>query len=310
MSERPPLSVVIATRDRAAHLAVCLTRLADVLGRDDELIVVDSCSRDGETGRVATEHGARVVTMPVPGASAARNAGWRAATHELVAFVDDDVVVQPGWADAMARRLAHAGVAFVTGWIGIPPGQEDVPGPLPLMVEPEPRSLTVHTEGAFGAGANWGARRSALETVGGFDERLGPGRWWAAAEDVDLFDRLVVAGLDGAYDPDVRIDHDMWRGRRERLRLHWRYGKGMGARLAKLSALDAARFRRELRDALWTYGARSLARELGDRWWGGALCTMLRLTSTVMGMALGWVSVRRGASVRAPGAQLAGDQQR
>ena len=310
MSARPALSVVVASRDRAAHLADCLARLGDVLGADDELVVVDSCSRDAQTARVAADHRAHLVTMSVPGASSARNAGWRAAAHELVAFVDDDVQVHPGWADAMARRLAQPGVSFATGWIGIPPGQEDVPGPLPLMVDPQPRQLTVDTEGAFGAGANWGAHRAALEAVAGFDERLGPGRWWAAAEDVDLFDRLVIAGFDGWYDPDIKIDHDMWRGRRERLTLHWRYGKGMGARLAKLSTLHAGRFRRELRDALWTYGVRSLVREVGDRWWGGALCTTARLTSTVMGLVVGWVSVRRGASVRAPGPQLARDEHR
>lgn len=300
--ERPPLSVVIASRDRARQLDECLSRLAAVVGPDDEVVVVDSCSRDDSTRDTAARHGATVVTMPAPGASSARNAGWRAARHELVAFLDDDVMVQPGWADAMAVALSREGVAFVTGWIGVPPGQEDVPGPLPLMIAPEPRALTVRTEGAFGAGANWGARKSALDAVGGFDERLGPGRWWAAAEDVDLFDRLVIAGNSGWYDPGVRIDHDMWRGRRERLTLHWRYGKGMGARLAKLAALDRGRFRREGRDALWTYGTRSLVRELADRWWGGALCTVLRLTSTLMGLAVGWVTVRRTASVRATSA--------
>jgi len=297
--ERPPLSVVIASRDRAGQLDECLRRLQGVVGSDDEIVVVDSASRDDSTRRTATAYDATVVSMPAPGASSARNAGWRAARHELVAFLDDDVMVHRGWADAMAAALARDGVAFVTGWIGVPPGQEEVPGPLPLMIEPEPRLLTAETKGAFGAGANWGAMKSALESVGGFDERLGPGRWWAAAEDVDLFDRLVIAGQSGCYDPGVRIDHDMWRGRRERLTLHWRYGKGMGARLAKLAALDSRRFRRECRDALWTYGTRSLVREVADRWWGGALCTVLRLTSTTMGLAVGWVTVRRDASVRA-----------
>jgi glycosyltransferase involved in cell wall biosynthesis len=297
--ERPPLSVVIASRNRARQLDECLRRLHAVVGPADEVVVVDSCSSDDSTRRTAIARGASVVTMAAPGASSARNAGWRAARHELVAFLDDDVMVRSGWADAMAVALSQDGVAFVTGWIGVPAGQEDVPGPLPLMIDPEARPLTAATEGAFGAGANWGARRSALETVGGFDERLGPGRWWAAAEDVDLFDRLVIAGLPGRYDPRIRIDHDMWRGRRERLTLHWRYGKGMGARLAKLAALDRGRFHRERRDALWTYGTRSLGHELAARWWGGALCTGLRLTSTLMGLAVGWVTVRRGASVRA-----------
>lgn len=295
--DRPPISVVIATRDRPGHLDRCLRRLGDVVGPDDEILVVDSASRDDQTRSIAESHGATVVSMSVPGASRARNAGWRAARHDLVAFVDDDVIPHSDWADAMARALADPTAAFVTGWIGVPPGQEDLPGPLPLMIVPDARPLTPETSDAFGAGANWGAQRDALAAVGGFDERLGPGRWWAAAEDADIFDRLVLSGHLGRYDPTVRIDHDMWRGRRERLRLHWRYGKGMGARLSILAALDRRRFRRETRDALWSYGTRSLMRELGDRWWGGAACTVLRLTSTVMGLAVGWVALRPTASL-------------
>ena len=59
---------------------------------------------------------------------------------------------------------------------------------------------------AFGAGANWGVRRTGLDAVGGFDERLGPATWFAAAEDADLYDRLVLAGYVGRYCPDVRVD--------------------------------------------------------------------------------------------------------
>lgn len=298
MNARPPLSVVIATRDRPEQLTACLARLLPVLGPDDEVVVVDSASHGPATGQAAQDADVRCVRLDRPGASAARNAGWRAARSEAVAFVDDDVRVQAGWADGMARALGSPGTWFVTGWIGVPPGQEQVPGPLPLMVDPEPRELTVDSRGAFGAGANWGARRTALDRVGGFDERLGPGRPWAAAEDVELFDRLVVAGLTGRYCPEVAIDHDMWRGRWERVRLHWRYGKGMGARLALLSAAAPARFRRETVDALWRYGLVSLARELRDRWVGGVLCTVARLVATVGGLAVGWVTLRPTGSTR------------
>jgi glycosyltransferase involved in cell wall biosynthesis len=296
--DRPPLSVVIATRDRPGPLATCLAGLTAVLGPDDEVVVVDSASADGRRiGEVAASYGVRCVRLDRAGASLARNAGWRAAAHEQVAFVDDDVHVLPGWADAMARALAAPGIAFVTGWIGVPPGQEDVPGPLPLMVVPHGRELTTATRDAFGAGANWGARRPALLQVGGFDERLGPGTWFAAAEDVDLFDRLVLAGCVGRYHPEVRVDHDMWRGRWERVRLHWRYGKGMGARLAKLSALDPPRCRRETYDALWAYGLRALVDEARSRWVGGVLSSVARLLGTLVGLAAGVVALRPGAAV-------------
>ena len=57
-----------------------------------------------------------VVTEPVRGPSAARNRGMRAAKGEIIAFTDDDVVVDPNWLTAIvARMLAHPDEAAVTG---------------------------------------------------------------------------------------------------------------------------------------------------------------------------------------------------
>jgi len=111
---------------------------------------------------------------------------------------------------------------------GVAPEQSHVPEPNPILLRPDPLVLDRSAAGALGATANCGFRRDALEAVGGFDERIGPGTWYAAGEDQELFDRLVAAGMTGFYDPDARVYHDQWRTRRDALRLHWRYGKGMG----------------------------------------------------------------------------------
>jgi glycosyltransferase involved in cell wall biosynthesis len=238
---------------------------------------------------VAAAYGARVLRLDQPGACRARNAGWRAALHDHIAFVDDDVLVLPGWADAMANALAEVRAAFVTGWIGVPPGQEDAPGPLPLMVDPEPRQLTVESRGALGAGANWGTRRDVLASCGGFDERIGPGTWLAAGEDQELWDRILVHGRTGSYHPEVRVDHEQWRGRWERVHLHWRYGKGMGARLARLARSHRRRFRQQAADAIWREGVLALADEARSRWLGGVLCSTARVTATVLVLVLEWL---------------------
>jgi glycosyltransferase involved in cell wall biosynthesis len=41
------------------------------------------------------------------GPAAARNVGWRAGSAEWVAFLDDDVVPEPGWCDALTDELAR-----------------------------------------------------------------------------------------------------------------------------------------------------------------------------------------------------------
>ena len=280
---RPPLSVVIATRDRPEHLRRCLALLAGVVGPDDEVVVVDSASTSAEPGRVATAAGARVVRADRPGTSLARNLGWRAAAHELIAFIDDDVFVDEGWADAMARALGADERAWVTGWIGVPEDQLHIPEPNPTMLVEHPMTLDADRRGTLGASANMGAKRRLLEEVGGFDERFGPGTWVSAAEDVELFDRFLLAGHDGYYDPAVRVYHDQWRTRRQAVSLHWRYGKGMGARLARLVRHDAARARRGAYEFLGPDGVFAAGRCLRVRYEMGAVYAMLRVTGAVAG---------------------------
>lgn len=278
------LSVVVCTRDRPDHLRRCLAALRPSLREDDELIVVDSASRSVEPARVAAQAGARVIRCEQPGVSRARNAGWRAATHEHVAWTDDDVQVQPGWVSALAGAF-QPDLDLVTGWIGPLPGQEDKERPLPIMLDEEPMILDGSMSRAIGAGANHAVTRRALASVGGYREDLGPGTWLSAAEDIELFDRLFAAGFRGRYEPSARVHHDMWRDRRDGLRLEWRYGKGMGARLASLRRLDPERYRHQAREALWTTGAKVIGREVRIGYEYGALADVVRLAGTAVGAA-------------------------
>jgi glycosyltransferase involved in cell wall biosynthesis len=282
---RPPLSVVIATRDRPEHLGRCLATLRPLLGPDDELVVVDSASRDGRTQEVAAAAGAVVLRANLPGTSRARNLGWREARHELVAFTDDDVEVDAGWPDAMARALAPDDTHWVTGWIGVRKTGGGARELNPTMLEAQPARLDRSYHGPMGASANFGARRSALAAVDGFDERFGPGCWTAAAEDLELFDRLILANLPGQYDPQVRVFHEQWRTRRDALTLHWRYGKGMGGRLARLTRRDARRAGRIGYDVVWAQGVHAIWRCLRVRYEFGAALAALRVTGTFVGFA-------------------------
>jgi glycosyltransferase involved in cell wall biosynthesis len=297
-TDRVPLSVIIATRDRPAMLDTCLTLLAATTPRPAEVIVIDTGSTTDETAEAAGRHGARYQRLDHPGVCHARNVGWRLAANDLIAFIDDDVKVHPGWAGAMAKAFAEDGVDFVTGWIGIPPGQEGAQDPQPLMVEPDPRRLDLSTRKHMGASANAGACRSALERVGGFDERLGPATWFAASEDHDLFDRLVLAGCIGMYRPDVAVDHEAWRGRKARLRQHWRYGKGTGARIRLLMHRDRARAAHEAHELLWRHAAVEALVRAKDRWKMGVACSGLRLAGALLGFTVALIVLREPWPVR------------
>ncbi|MGL5852027.1 MAG: glycosyltransferase family 2 protein, partial [Phycicoccus sp.] len=118
------------------------------------------------------------------GPAAARNLGWRLVVEPWVVFLDDDVVLPDGWAEALAADLAAAGEqdAGVQGRLEVPLP----PGRRPTDWE---RS-TAGLEHAAWATADMAYRRAALAQVSGFDERFPR----AYREDADLALRMRRAG--------------------------------------------------------------------------------------------------------------------
>ncbi|MBW8801352.1 MAG: glycosyltransferase [Streptomyces sp.] len=261
------LTVVVPTRDRPELLRRCLTALRAELTDGDRLVVVDSSPARHPARPVAEPFGAEVLLAGEPGTSLARNLGWRAATTEQVAFVDDDVLVAPGWRAALLRSDAD----FVLG--GVDEHPDDSPRERPVSVVERTAAVPVDREGPLdpGIAGNLRVRRTVLADVGGFDERLGPASFFASAEDLDLFDRMVAAGHVGWYEPSALAWHVQWRDERQSLRLHWAYGKGMGARLARLARTDRRRARLLLPQVLRLGGVATAVTEVRSgqrRHWG------------------------------------------
>lgn len=264
------IAVVVPTRDRPRHLALCLESLRRELLPADELLIVDSCSL-----RPVPEAGLRADR---PGASLARNLGWLATRAEVVAFVDDDVQVAPGWRAALEKALV--GVDLVCGRVAVPPHQEGVERP--VAVTPDvPRQPLGELRGVS---ANLVVRRTALEACGGFDERLGPGTWARAGEDLELQDRLLRAGYVAIYAPEVLAFHDQWRSRRELVRLDYGYGVGAGARAAWMGGPQG---RAVLREALWDKGLRPVGADLRKGYQLGVVTGLVRSAGTLVGVIQG-----------------------
>jgi histidinol-phosphate phosphatase family protein len=174
--------VVIPTAGRES-LGVLLDSLADGDGpRPERTIVVDDRPEPAPIERPGIE----VLASGGRGPGAARNMGWRAATAEWVAFLDDDVVAPPGWRALLADDLGDlpAHVAGSQGAIRVPPADAR----RPTDWERNVRGL----EDARWATADMAYRRSALAAVGGFDERFRR----AYREDAELGLRLIEAGFE------------------------------------------------------------------------------------------------------------------
>jgi glycosyltransferase involved in cell wall biosynthesis len=212
-------TIVIPTRNRAATLATVLARVVPVAAAAGaDVLVADNGSTDETADVVRRAAGATVrrVVEPIPGATRVRNAAMRAATGDVLAFVDDDAVPHAGWLAAILAPFADPRVAVVGGrvhlrYVAEPPSWWDHSfddylsfydlgdAPIDLATRPwydAPR------------GANMAVRRSALLDVGGFNLRLGPrGDRHTVGEESDLCLRLLARGHAIRYVPDSTVDH-------------------------------------------------------------------------------------------------------
>ena len=248
--------MVICSRDRSEMLAGALPAVLAAVRPGDDVLVVDSASRDGSVAAVAAAAGVRVLRCDRPGLSRARNVGWRATDRPLVAFTDDDCRPLPGWAGAVATAFAAPCVGAVWGRVlggqqgGIPLSVSDAGGPDGYDGG---RDLS-----AIGHGACMAFRRASLEAIGGFDDLLGVGGLLGAGEDKDAFWRVVRAGWTTRSAPDVAVTHVDWRDDSAARRVMFRYGIGAGAVAVKRRRL--ARERGLVLDELWRHGLVPAAR--------------------------------------------------
>jgi GT2 family glycosyltransferase len=211
----PQVSVVVATRNRAKRLAALLQSLDAQTFRDFEVVVVD----DGSVKGAEVPGGVRLIRHERPlGPSAARNAGWRAASSPYVAFTDDDCVVSPGWLEALVAAARAAPGAIVQGPVEPLPSERGRLGPFA-------RSLWVERLGPWFQAANVLYPCELLERVGGFDAEAFP----FAGEDCDLAWRAFEAGARAAWAPDARVHHAVNElGPAGTLRVAVRWGEAVG----------------------------------------------------------------------------------
>jgi len=234
------LSVLICTRNRAGALEGAIESiLARGLTGDHayEVIIVDNGSSDG-TGEVVRRMAERFecpvqyVREPRRGLSRARNRALSVAAGDVLVFTDDDVRVAPDWLDQIAAEFSVDPDLQMLGGRVLPArdGLQKV-----AVQESDERQRFRHPHGGtFVMGANMAFRRGVFERIGGFDERLGAGRFFAGAEEADIFYRGLKAGYSILYAPNVTVYHDHDRVTVEQAcRLEYGYGKGCSAYLVK-----------------------------------------------------------------------------
>ena len=226
LATRPAQSVVLCTRDRPDLLREALESLLALDYEKFEIIVVDNASTTDASERVVREFAdprIRLIKESVPGLARARNTGALAAAHDIVAFTDDDVIVDAGWLQGIALGFGRdSGVACVCGIV--PSGEirsasqayfdrrvtwarSCVPKMFDMASPPAGDRLFPFRVGEYGTGANFAVSRASLFGLGGFDEALGAGSRAGGGEDIDWFVRTVVSGGRLAYEPSAIVWH-------------------------------------------------------------------------------------------------------
>ena len=229
----PTLTVVICTRGRHQHLRNALESLTKLIypANKLELLVVDNAPNDDSVTKIVAQFlGYHRVVEPRPGLNLARNYALKIAKGEIVAYVDDDVRVDPLWAKGIAYHFSDPQVGCVTGLVA--PAELETAaqqmfeeyGGFGKGFEPHEYSLELARRwdysklprawryfplmaGYFGTGANMALRKSIFDKTRLFDESLGAGTHTKGSCDLEMFYRVIRHGFTLVYEPQALIWH-------------------------------------------------------------------------------------------------------
>lgn len=214
---RPPLpsaTVVIATYNRPDYLRTCLTHLEAQTVSPEQTIVVDASS-DNASAEVTRGYPGVIYLRNErgPGSTATSRAiGLKAATGEIVAFIDDDAFAATDWLGQLLRRYDDDRIGAVGGRAKNGQPGEESEGLHEIGLLLPDGSLT----GFFAAdpghdvdvdhllGANMSVRRRVVEDLGGIHDYY-PGT--CLREETDIVLRMGRAGYRVVYTPEAVVEH-------------------------------------------------------------------------------------------------------
>jgi GT2 family glycosyltransferase len=220
----PLVTVSVCTRDRSNDLVHCLNGLIKLSYPNLEVIVIDNAPVTDITERLVRQQYPffRYCREPRPGLDWARNRAIMEATGDIIAYIDDDAVADPGWITALMKTFAESSeIMAVTGLV------------VPLELETEAQYLFEVYGGfgkgferkwgwldpsfdykdrfpyctRFGSGTNMAFRRKIFDHIGLFDPALDVGTPTAGGGDLEILFRLLQSGYVLVYEPSAIVRH-------------------------------------------------------------------------------------------------------
>ena len=222
------ISAIICTFNREAYLAKAIQSLVVQTLNNNlyEIIVVDNNSTDS-TRNIVTEDFSHIKNLsylfePIQGLSQARNTGWKNATGEFVAYLDDDAIASPQWLENII--LAFRTITPQPGVVG---GKIEAiwEAPRPFWLSDKlARSLTIidwsdqpkffDDNREWLAGANIAYPKTLLEQSDGFNVNLGrKANSLISCEENLLHHHLKQQGYRIYYHPEISVQHHIHHSR-------------------------------------------------------------------------------------------------
>lgn len=296
-------TVAMCTHNHADRLVRTLSDLQHLRSPKApwELLFIDNGSRDATAEMLAlqtwpTEWHVRVVHEAQLGLSNARNRAVKEAEGDYLIFIDDDETVDPDWLCAFERLIQeHRPDAFGgrirvlfederPSWLA-----DELLGFLGELNHGDTAHVLVADDTPF-FGGSFGCHRSVFERIGAFDAELGrKGAANNGGEEVDLYRRLIAAGMKVWWAPDAVVFHRIEAAKLRRgyfLDLHFRQGRIVGTRSRGSSRVPPP--------YLITQTARAYARAIRQRFKEGADCSLRQemIAAYFTGFVLGWTGRR------------------
>jgi glycosyltransferase involved in cell wall biosynthesis len=252
MPEKPFFSIIVCTALRINLLRKCLESLLSqtISSSAFEIIVINNVVEDEPEidtviRQIDTEHRISVATERIEGLSPARNHGIALAKGDILVFIDDDAVANPGWLEEISRvYVDHPESAAVGGKIEL-----FWESARPDWLHPDLHAylgeldygngiLQIKKEQRLGGG-NFSIRRCWLEKCGGFLMQLGRNRKsLLSGEEVELLLRVQANGGKCYYTSDALVYHPAAASRLTKNYFRWRtyWGARSTARIDKIHA--------------------------------------------------------------------------
>lgn len=253
----PQVTIVICTKDHPDLLNRCLTAIHALDLPEGvvlpEILVIDNASVTTQTRDVAARFpGTRYALEPKTGLNFARNRALQEAKGEILAFIDDDAVVDPAWMRGLYQAWAMSPSAGAYAGQTLPFALETEAqivveriggfrkGFLPIVFGREhPSDPLYPCSTAFGNGCNMAFKVEVMRGLKGFDIGLDMGAALPGGGDLDALYQVVRHGHDLVYQPQMLVLHEHRRdmkGLRRQIRRSW--GMGCMAFLTKIRDFD------------------------------------------------------------------------